>query len=168
MVINHTKKNLSLAMHRSIGILLMIWLCFGSVQCTRYVNPPVPEAELLLTSGSWVLVYSDSISVDSTNTLHYFHLPAQDCEKKELLSFAHGLHYSINLVCPEHGSGTFSGEWTYFSNDSSLGYGSDTALYLKNAFLKLVTKDTLKLIQQSSFATPEIQYSSYVEKTYSR
>jgi hypothetical protein len=155
-------------MHRPIGILMMTWISLLTVQCTRYVNPPVPEAELLLTSGSWVLAYSDSTSLDSTNTLHYFRVPALDCEKKEFLSFAHGLHYTVNLVCPQSGSGTFSGVWTYFSNDSSLGYGSDTASFLNNAVLKLVTTDTLKLIQQSSFATPEIHYSYYVEKTYSR
>jgi hypothetical protein len=100
--------------------------------------------------------------------IHYFHLPAIECERKESVSFAFGLDYHAQLVCNLPAIGELIGSWTYFNNDSTLGYGLKTDSFLNPAKLMLVSMDSLKLIQRSSFTTPDILFAGFVEKTYSR
>jgi hypothetical protein len=157
-------------MHRSFGFVMVILVCFYCSECTRYVDPPMPEAQRLLMAKPWNLAYTDSISIDSLNSVHYYHLPARECEKMEPVSFATNFNYYIQLVCDQPIPSTLNGNWQYGA-DSILGYGlkTDTGLNisLNIAKLKLITSDTLKLAQGSSFASPDIHYQFYVDKTYS-
>ena len=154
-------------MHRSIVPASVVLVCFYCSRCVKYVDLPLPEAQRLLMTRSWILAYTDSASIDNTNTVHYFRIPAAECEKKEPVSFTGETRYQINLVCDQSAPGELVGAWTYDS-DSTLGYGLKTDTFFNLATLELVTADTLKLIQKSSFAEPENHYDNYVEKTYSR
>lgn len=139
--------------------------------CTKYVDPPIPETQSLLMTGSWILAYTDSISIDSANTLHYYHLPARDCERSEPITFADSFKYHIQLVCDLPVPGILTGVWTYGA-DSILGYGLQTdtgySAFLNSAKLLFINSDSLKMGQPSSFASPDDRYQFYVEKTYSR
>lgn len=149
---------------------MVVLVCFYCSKCTRYVDPPLPEAQKLLMEGQWILAYTDSISIDSSNVVHYYHLPARECEKMEPVSFADNFNYYIQLVCDQPAPGTLNGSWTY-GPDSILAYGlkSDTGynISLNIAKLEVITSDTLKLGQRSSFAAPDNLYQFYVDKTYS-
>jgi hypothetical protein len=129
----------------------------------------VPENQRLLVSRPWVLVYTDSTATDNTNTVHYFHLPAVECEKKEFVTFAANGYYNMHLYCDQTATNTLTGFWSLW-NDSTLGYGlsSDTSTFVPGriAKIQLITSDTLKLIQVSGFAQPYNDYHTEVEKTY--
>jgi hypothetical protein len=129
----------------------------------------MPEWQRLLMAGSWILAYTDTASIDSTNTVHYIRIPATECERKEPVSFPTGISYQVHLVCGQSIPGELIGEWSY-SSDSIIGFGlkSDTLKWLSVTKLVMVTSDTLKLIQPSSLTAPDIQYTSFEEKTYSR
>lgn len=146
----------------------VILICLFCTDCTRHVEDPLTEAERLLITGSWVLVYTDSSVVDGANQLHHFHSPATDCEKKEYVSFAKGNRYQINLVCNQPVPGELIGYFSY-GPDSVIGFGlmTDTLAWYPATLLKMVSKDSLRLIQRSSFTAPDILYDAYVERTYS-
>ena len=158
-------------MRRFFASTMVVLICYNNSRCTKYVDPPIPETQRLLMIGSWILAYTDSISIDSTNTVHYFHLPAEDCERKEPVVFADSFNYYLQLVCDQPAPHAFIGVWTYGA-DSILGYGSKTdtgySTFLNTAKLILINADSLKLWQPSSFASPDDRYQFYVEKTYSR
>jgi hypothetical protein len=86
--------------------------------------------------------------------------------------FADSFKNNIPLVCDQTVPGVLVGYWQY-SSDSTIGYGlkndTDTAIYvpLRIAKLKFISSDTLKLIQQTSFALPNIFFKGYVEKVNS-
>ncbi len=121
-------------------------------------------------AGSWILAYTDSISIDSSNTVHYYHLPARDCERMEPVKFADSFNYYIQLVCDQPVASTLNGSWV-FDSDSTLGYGLKTdtgyTISLNIAQIEFINSDTLKLGQRSSFASPDIHYQFYVDKIYS-
>ena len=154
-------------MRRSIFLVLAVLICIFCTQCIKYVGPPGSEVQRLYMTGSWILVYSDSSSLDSANVLRYFRFAATECEKQELITFAKGITYHINLVCNQAVPGEFVGSLTYNDEDSTMGYGLKTDTLLSIAKLVMVTADTLKLIQRSSFAAPDIRYTGFQEKTYS-
>ena len=158
-------------MRRFFASIMVVLICFNNSRCTKYVDPPIPETQRLLMTGSWILTYTDSISIDSTNTVHYYHLPARDCERSEPITFADSFKYYIHLVCDQPVPGSLTGVWTYGA-DSMLAYGlqTDTGLstFLNTAKLLFINSDSLKLGQPSSFASPDDRYQFYVEKTYSR
>lgn len=158
-------------MPRFFALVMIVFVCFCNSKCTRYVDPPIPETQILLMTGSWILAYTDSISIDSTNTVHYYHLPARDCERSEPVTFADSFKYYIQLVCDRPVPGALTGDWNY-SADSTLGYGLQTdtgcCVSLNIAKLLFINADSLKLGQLSSFASPDDRYQFYVEKTYSR
>ena len=118
---------------------------------------------------SWILAYTDTVSIDSTNTVHYIRIPATECERKERIFFYTGINYQVHLECGQSLPRELNGEWTY-SSDSTVGFGlkSDTLKWLSVSKLVMVTPDTLKLIQPSSFTAPDSLYSGFEEKTYSR
>jgi len=157
-------------MPRLFSFALMIIICLYGIRCTRYLNTPLPEAQRLIMAKPWILVYTDSIYGDSLNHVHHHLVPARECEKQEPVTFAENFNYYINLVCDQPDSAVLNGQWTY-TPDSVLGYAlkSDTGVYasMNTARLEIVTSDSLKLIQQSSFATPDIRDSFFFEKTYS-
>jgi len=155
-------------MHLSIAPAWFVLICFCFTECVKYVDPPESEVQKLYATGTWILSYSDSAHFDSVGVLHTFHWPATECEKQERISFANGITYHINLVCNQAIPGELTGWLTFNDNDSTIGYGLKTDSFLKIAKLVLVTADTLKLIQQTSFAAPNIPYGGFEEKTYSR
>jgi hypothetical protein len=127
------------------------------------------EAQRLITVGSWVLAYTDTASIDSANVPHFYQIPATDCERKESVSFAFGINYHAQLVCNQPAAGELIGSWNYLGIDSVFGYGLKTdSPFLNPAKLLLVSKDSLKLVQRSSFTNPDNLYAGFVEKTYSR
>jgi hypothetical protein len=168
-LINRIGKNLSLNMHRCAAPLMILLICLFCAKCTKWIDPPSlkTEAQRLMMTGTWTLAYTDSIAFDSTNNVHYYRIPASECEKQEPIAFHSILHYYMQLVCNQPAGGELIGAWTY-NSDSTFGYGSKSDTMLNSGRLITVTQDTLKLVQQSSFATPDSLYPSYVEKTYSR
>jgi len=157
-------------MPRLFSFTLMIIICLYCIRCTRYLNTPLPEAQRLIMAKPWILVYTDSVYGDSLNHEHHHLVPARECEKQEPVTFAGNFNYYIKLVCEQPDSAILNGQWTY-TPDSVLGYAlkSDTGVYasMSIARLEIVTSDSLKLIQESSFATPDIRDSFFFEKTYS-
>jgi hypothetical protein len=126
------------------------------------------EAQKLITIGSWILAYTDTASIDSANVPHFYQIPATECERKEPVSFAYGLDYHAQLVCNQPAPGELIGSWNYLDQDSTFGYGLQTDSFLNPAKLLLVSRDSLRLVQQSSFTNPDVRYSGWVVKTYSR
>jgi len=151
---------------------MAVLVCFYWSGCVRYIDLPMTEAQRLLMAKPWIPAYTDSVSIDSTNTVHYYHLDARECEKQQPVFFADSFNYKIPLVCDQAVPGILIGYWQY-DLDSTIGYGlknvSDTAYLvpLRIARLTFISSDTLKLIQQSSFAQPDIYYQHFVEKIYS-
>jgi hypothetical protein len=157
-------------MRRSFSPVTVVLVCFFCSKCTRYVDPPLSETQRLLMARPWILAYTDSISIDSSNTVHYYHLPARECERMEPVSFAGNFNYYIKLVCDQPVTDTLNGTWV-FDTDSTLGYGLKTdtgyAISLNFAQIEFINSDTLKLGQRSSFASPDVHYQFYVDKSYS-
>ena len=117
----------------------------------------------------WVLVYTDSVFIDSSFIDHPYKVDARECEKQELITFGDDFNYYVKLVCNQPSTSLFTGQWEYGS-DSTLGYylKTDTPVYtaLDIAKLEFITTDTMRLIQQSSFAHPDIRSPYFFEKTY--
>jgi hypothetical protein len=158
-------------MRRSISSAIVVFIRFCCARCTRYVDPPLPEAQRLLMAHPWILVYTDSVSIDSPNIVIHHLIPASACEKQEKLSFGNNFNYYIQLVCGQSVPVSFNGDWNFLP-DSSLGFGlkTDTGVFssLNIAKLEMVIPDTLKLVQEGSFASPGIPNQLFFEKTYSR
>jgi len=156
-------------MQRCAAPLMIMMVCLLCAKCTKWIDPPSskPEAQRLMMIGTWTLAYTDSIAFDSTNTIHYYRTPSTECEKQETIAFHSILHYYMQLVCNQPAGNELIGAWDY-NSDSTFFYGSNTDTWLNFGKLVMVTQDTLKLTQQSSFATPDSLYQSFVEKIYSR
>jgi len=118
----------------------------------------------------WVLVYTEWVTPDSSNSSNYHFQTARECEKQEVISFAGNFNYYVKQVCDLSIPTTLAGDWI-FDPDSTLGFASKTSdtsvtTSLNIAELVLVTTDSLKLFQQRRFATPDSESLFYYEMTY--
>ncbi len=130
----------------------------------------MPPAQRLLMAKPWVLIYSEWVTPDSSNSPNYHFQTARECEKKETISFAGNFNYYAKQVCDQSIPNTLAGDWI-FDQDSIIGFGSKTSdtsvtSSLNIARLILVTTDSLKLFQQRRFATPDSASLLYYEMTY--
>jgi hypothetical protein len=158
-------------MHRFLITTIVVPILFNSIHCVKYIDPPIPKAQVLLMSRPWILAYKKWETLDSLNTLSYHLLSSSDCEKQEAITFNDHLTYRVNLVCNQSTPTTLFGDWQ-FDPDSTLGFGSkasDTSITvgLNIAKLEVVTADSLKCIQMKSFATPDSNSLNFYEMAYS-
>jgi hypothetical protein len=156
---------------RRFFVTAMIGLVFFNFShCVKYINPPIPQEQRLLTAKPWVLIYTEWVTFDSSNTPNYHFLSSSNCEKQEAITFAINFDYYVKLVCDQSVPTTLVGDWNLFP-DSMMGFGSkttDTSITtaLNNARLELITTDSLKFVQQRSFAKPDSASLFYYEMTY--
>ena len=118
----------------------------------------------------WVLIYTEWLTFDSSNTPNYLFLSSSDCEKQQAITFANNSDYYVKLVCNQSAPATLVGDWNLLP-DSMLGFGSKTSdtsitTALNIAKLELVTTDSLKFVQQRSFAKPDSVSLNFYEMTY--
>jgi hypothetical protein len=162
------KKNLMLPVKR-YSLLLVV--CFSSVHCVKHTEQSFSPIYKLLIAKPWYLSYTDSVYVDSTNAQHIYRIPATDCEKQEGVNFEQNSIYFMNLVCNPSPSDKLNGTWQYYP-DSTITYGlaSDTGFSVQQAgFILMITSDSLRLLQQSDFAIPDVRYKDLDKtKTYTR
>jgi hypothetical protein len=155
---------------RSLGFSVFALICFNFSHCVNYSSPPLSEAQRLLTAKPWILVYADSFYIDSTSMAQKkYRIFASECEKLELLTLGDSNNYYMKLVCGQPAPALLKGEWR-FDPDSTLVFSSwpDTFVYSSAniAKLKIITSDSLRLIQQVSFTHPDTRNPNYYEMTY--
>lgn len=166
-------KFLLLNMHRARILFIGLLICSFCSQCVKNNAPVAPtQTEKWLMMKPWLLVYTDSVTIDSANTIHHYHSPALDCEKQEVVVFENNMNYFVQLVCNQPDSAKFLGVY-HFSNDSTLDYESKAQANSNNVFapmdigfIEKISADTLKIIQLSSFASPGSLYPNWLERTY--
>ena len=161
---------MNLKMRRFFVTVMTVIVLFNFSHCVKYINPPIPEEQRLLMARPWVLIYTDWITFDSSNKPYYHFLSSSDCEKKEAITFANNFDYYVKLVCNQSAPATLAGDWNLLP-DSNLGFGSKTSdtsvtTALNIAKLELVTTDSLKFVQQRSFAKPDSADLNIYEMTY--
>ena len=103
-------------MLRSLLPVLVVLICFCCTQCIKHVDTPYPEVIRRLMTRSWILAYTDTVSIDSTNTVRYIRIPATECERKEPIFFFTGINYQVHLECGQTLPHELNGLWSYSSD----------------------------------------------------
>jgi hypothetical protein len=73
----------------------------------------------------WILIYSEWVTFDSFNSPIFHVLPARDCEKQEVITFAGNPDYYVKLACSQAIPSVLVGDWVFIP-DSTMGFGSKT------------------------------------------
>ena len=134
------------------------------IGCTKsqpnvYVEPP------LLYAAPWLLADKDTVAVSGTN-YRVVRVPASGCTFTDTIRLMPNEKYLVSGSCGLSVYGVWSS-----SPDSSFGFGigvlSDSLKLLSNARIQLLTKDSMVLIQRSSFRNPDSMFANFVTRGYS-
>ncbi|PWT72978.1 MAG: hypothetical protein C5B59_14610 [Bacteroidetes bacterium] len=141
---------------------LVIIGCRESLPPGSYTDPP------LLYAAPWVLCYTDTLAISGSN-YQVVRIPASGCILTDTIKFLeNNIHENKYLVTGSCGP-SLNGIWAVSPEIDIISYSlpTDTLIFMRNATIKLLTKDSMTLIQQASFRNPDSTFANWVTSGYS-
>ncbi|PWT76089.1 MAG: hypothetical protein C5B59_07405 [Bacteroidetes bacterium] len=139
----------------------LIICCRQSLPPGSYTDPP------LLYVAPWVLRYTDTVAISGSN-YQVVRILASGCALTDTIRFQHidSVHENKYLVSGSCGL-PLNGIWAFSPDIISFSLPSDTLIFMRNATIKLLTKDSMTLAQQASFRNPDSTFAYFVTMRYS-